>query len=245
MGVPVAGGFRKKELTGDPRDERHRTSAWIQTRENSILIDIGPEFRMQTLRAGLTRVDLLLITHEHTDHIGGLDDLRPFNYRQNQTIPVYTLPRSMEAIRKRFDYMFEPGKTPGSVDIDMQELNQTVQFRDCEITPLPVYHGNMEVMGFRVNDVSYVTDVNHIPEETARLIEGSRVLVLSGLRWEPSHPTHFTIPEAIEQSRKMNVEQTYLVHMSSHVKHETVSRCLPDDVLLAYDQLSVDIATES
>lgn len=240
MGVPVAGGFGREEPTGDSRDERYRTSAWVQTPEASILIDAGPEFRLQTLRAGMRHIDLLLLTHQHTDHVAGLDDLRPFNYMQESAIPTYTTKSCRDFILKRFSYMFGPDKTPGSVSLDLNVMNGPVTFRDCNITPLPVEHTkDMPVLGFRLNDLSYITDACHIPDETKALIEGSKLLVLNGLRWEPPHPTHFTIPEAVELATSLKVPMTYLVHISSYVKHQEVSDRLPPHVKLAYDQLSV------
>lgn len=241
MGVPVAGGFGREVPTGDPRDERYRCSAWVKTDQASILIDIGPEFRLQTLRSGLRRIDMLLITHEHTDHIIGLDDLRPFNYAQKSSIPVLTTQSCSEAIRQRFFYMFEPEKTRGSVDIDIMVPEGPRVFKDCLITPLPVKHGKMDVLGFRINDLSYVTDVNEIPDETADLIKGSKILVLSGLRWSPEHPTHLTIPQAIEVAKKLEVEKTYLIHMASSVIHKEISPLLPDNIELAYDELTITI----
>lgn len=239
MGVPVAGGFGPDFMNQDPRNHRYRCAAWIQTKERSLVIDAGPEFRLQTLRAGIKRIDALMLTHEHTDHIAGLDDLRAYNYAQKKAIPVYTNKKTEEEIRKRFSYMFPPDKTPGSVDLDFIPFTTTIQEGDCEITPLPVIHGQMEVMGFRINDLSYITDVNHIPEDTADKIRYSKVLVMSGLRWSPPHPTHFTIPEAIEVSRALNVRQTYLIHMSPYVNHEEIAQRLPDRVRLAFDQLEV------
>jgi len=240
MGVPVAGGFGKQD-TGDPRDERFRCSAWVRTDKTSILIDIGPEFRLQTLRSGLQRIDLLLITHEHIDHIGGLDDLRPFNYVQKHSIPVYTTQSCKESIMHRFDYMFEPNKTPGSVNIDIHVPDDTMTFQDCKITPLTVYHGSLKVYGYRINDLTYITDANSIPEKAKEQIKGSKMLVLNALRWTPEHPTHFTIPEAVELVRELDVPQTYLIHMSSHVNHEETNNKLPDNIRLAYDQLYVDL----
>lgn len=241
MGVPVAGGFGAEKMKGDPRDFRYRCSAWVVTKGQSILIDTGPEFRLQTIRSGLNHIDLLLITHEHTDHIAGLDDLRPFNYMQKKQIPVITTPNAEKSIRTRFNYMFEPNKTPGSVDVDFQEHKQQYDFEGISIIPLPVYHGEMMVYGFRIDDFSYVTDVNYIPPETKEKIKGSKVLVLSGLRWEPKHPTHYTIPEAVEVAEELGVEQTWLVHMSAHVNHEDVNKHLPRHVQLAYDQLEITI----
>jgi phosphoribosyl 1,2-cyclic phosphate phosphodiesterase len=241
MGVPVAGGFGPRYAGRDPRNQRYRCSAWIQSEERSLIIDTGPEFRLQTLRAGIRRIDALMITHEHTDHIAGLDDLRSYNYAQKKSIPVYTSQRTEEAIRHRYSYMFPPDKTPGSVDINFLPFHEPVMEGDCIIVPLPVLHGKMQVMGFRINDISYVTDVNHIPEETAEKIRGSKILVMSGLRWAPPHPTHYTIPEAIEVSDKLEVDQTYLIHMSPFVDHAEVAKKLPSRVKLAFDQLEVTV----
>lgn len=241
MGVPIAGGFRRGPVSHDARDQRYRTSVWIQTKEASIVIDTGPEFRLQTLRAGIQKIDLLLLTHEHTDHIAGLDDLRPYCYVQKKPIKTFTSEQCMDAIRTRFHYMFEPNKTPGSVSLDFTELKEKIQFKDCEITPLPVKHGGMDVMGFRVNDFAYITDTNFIPEETKKRIEGAKVMVMSGLRWEPEHPTHYTIPEAVQVADKMGVPLTYLIHMAPYVYHSETEKKLPDHVRLSYDQLELEI----
>jgi len=241
MGVPIAGGFGKDKLSGDPRNIRWRCSAWIRTPDASIIIDTGPEFRLQTLRSGITNIDLVLITHEHMDHIAGLDDLRPFCLKKNKTLPLYTTKEAGEAIKRRFEYMFGPNRYPGATSLDIQVLRKPVTFKDVTITPLPVKHGRVNVMGFRMNDISYLTDVKEIPEPTRKLIRGSRIMVLSGLRWEPEHPTHLTIPEARKLADEMNIPQTYLIHMNSYVNHEKSNRKLPEHVQLAYDQLTLEI----
>lgn len=241
MGVPVAGGFGYELIDGDPRNVRWRCSAWIESEEASIIIDTGPEFRLQTLRAGISQIDLVLITHKHMDHIAGLDDLRPFCYHQDQSIPVLTSSQSIRAIQSRFEYMFGPDRYPGATSVDLQEITRTTEFRDVEITPLPVRHGRIEVLGYRLNDIAYLTDVKAIPDETKKLIRGSKVMVLSGLRWAPEHPTHLTIPEAVEVAAELEIPDTYLIHMNSRVNHEEISRKLPGHVHLAYDQLRVEV----
>jgi phosphoribosyl 1,2-cyclic phosphate phosphodiesterase len=236
MGVPVAGGYCAQGPTNDARDIRWRTSAWVQTPKVSILIDAGPEFRLQSIRASIKKLDLLLITHEHTDHIAGLDDLRTYNYLQKGPIPTVTTPSCEASIKRRFNYMFGPDRTPGSVELDISTSEASFRVGDCVITPLPVSHGNLPVYGFRINDLAYITDANHIPDETMLLIKGCKVLVLNALRWEPSHPTHFTIPEAVAMANQTGIPQVFFVHMNSEVCHESSNFRLPTHMRLAYDQ---------
>jgi phosphoribosyl 1,2-cyclic phosphate phosphodiesterase len=242
MGVPVAGGFRREKLSHDPRNERTRCSAWIQVHGKSILIDAGPEFRIQSIRSQIKNIDYFLITHEHMDHISGIDDLRVYSYLNKAPIPAYTSGQCIESIRKRFDYMFGENKYPGSTSLDLKEVTSVFEIEEgIEITPLPVKHGNLDILGFRVNDFCYLTDVKHLPDETLELIKGSKVIALSALRWEPKHPTHLTIPEAVDVLENLNVPEAYLIHMNSYVDHEPANKKLPDHIKLAYDLLSIEI----
>lgn len=241
MGVPVAGGFGRERLGNDPRNQRTRCSVWLQTDESSVVIDVGPEFRIQTIRSDVRRIDLVLITHEHMDHIAGLDDLRSFNYSQQAPVPLLSSERTIHSIKTRFNYMFGDEKYPGSTSLDMSEINSYQTFQDLKIIPLPYKHGDIEVLGFRVNDFSYMTDVKEIPESTKEKVKGSKVLVLSGLRWAPKHPTHLTIPEAVEIANEIGVPKTYLIHMNSYVDHAETNKKLPDHIRLAYDQLEIEI----
>ncbi len=241
MGVPVAGGFGSEMLDGDPRNERYRCSAWVQYKGLSILIDVSPEFRLQTLRAGIKKIDLVLITHEHMDHISGLDDLRSYNYAQKSPIPLYTSDRTARAIKRRFDYMFGENKYPGSTSVDIQIATRPFEFRGVQIHPLQINHGSIDILGYKIGDLAYMTDTKKIPDKTKEQIRGCKVMVLSGLRWAPEHPTHLTIPEAVKLSEELGVEKTYLIHMNVYVNHNESSKKLPDHVDLAFDQLSIDI----
>lgn len=241
MGVPVAGGFGREKIGNDPRDQRTRCSVWLQTDKTSVVIDVGPEFRIQTIRSNIRHIDLVLITHEHMDHIAGLDDLRSYNYAQKGPIPLLSSKQALDSIKKRFDYMFGENRYPGSTSLDMEVISDKEQFHDLEITPLPYQHGDIEVLGYRVNDFSYMTDVKKIPQSTIEKAKGSKVLVLSGLRWSPEHPTHLTIPEAVEVSKEIGAERTFLIHMNAYVNHEETNRKLPKNIRLAYDQLEIEI----
>jgi phosphoribosyl 1,2-cyclic phosphate phosphodiesterase len=241
MGVPVAGGFRREKLAHDPRNERTRCSVWIQVNGKSILIDAGPEFRIQSIRARIKKIDYFLITHEHMDHISGIDDLRIYSYINDAPIPSYTSAQCIKSIEKRFDYMFGEDKYPGSTSLDLIEVNKPFKIDDIQITPLPVKHGSLDILGFRINDFSYLTDVKDISEETLTKIKGSKVIALSALRWEPEHPTHLTIPEAVEILEELKIPEAYLIHMNSYVDHEPTNRRLPENINLAYDQLCLEV----
>ncbi len=236
MGVPVAGGFSARKLRHDPRNIRSRCSLWVKTANASILIDAGPEFRMQSIYNRIPSIDYVLVTHEHMDHIAGLEDLRAYNYVQKKPIPVYGTKSCVESIRSRFDYMFGDAKYPGSTSLDLKVIAGPIHIDDVKVTPLPVTHGELSILGFRLNDLCYLTDVKVIPAETKKLIKGCKLLVLSGLRWEKEHPTHLTIPEAADLIQELEAEQGLLIHMNSEVDHEESNRKLPAHISLAFDQ---------
>lgn len=241
MGVPVAGGFLREKLAHDPRNERTRCSVWVQHHNRSVLIDASPEFRIQSIRSRIQHIDDVLLTHEHMDHIAGLDDLRVYSYKRDDDIPVYGSRQCLESVKKRFDYMFGENKYPGSASLGLREVSGSFLLGEVKVTPLPVRHGELEILGFRLNDFSYLTDVKHIPDETKEQIKGSKVIALSALRWEPDHPTHQTIPEALSVIDELEIPQAFLIHMNSYVDHEPTNLRLPAHVRLAYDQLEISI----
>ena len=242
MGVPVAGGFMRDKLFHDPRNERSRCSVWIQTETLSFLIDVGPEYRLQSIRSGIKHIDFVLVTHEHMDHIGGLDELRMYNYINKGPISVYTTATSVQSIQSRFDYMFGDHKYPGSTSLNLSVIENPIQFEDVKITPLPVKHGDLDILGFRINDTAYLTDVSAIPDGTRQMIEGCSTIILSALRWEPAHPTHLTIPDAVEIIEQLGIPRGYLIHMNSYVDHEKTNKLLPSHIKLAFDMQTIEIS---
>lgn len=236
MGVPVAGGFSARKLRHDPRNIRSRCSLWVKTTTASLLIDAGPEFRMQSIHNRIPRIDYVLITHEHMDHIAGLEDLRSYNYVQKKPIPVYGSESCLKSIRSRFGYMFGDEKYPGSTSLDLRIIDEPIYIDNVKITPLPVTHGKLDILGYRLNDFCYLTDVKFIPDETKKLITGCKLMVLSGLRWEREHPTHLTIPEAAELIQELEADRGLLIHMNSEVDHAESNQKLPDHISLAFDQ---------
>lgn len=241
MGVPVSGAFGL-DLLKDARDFRYRCSIWIQYNGLSIVVDTGPEFRLQTIRAGIKHIDLLLFTHEHNDHVIGLDDLRPYNHMQKGPIHALASESCMQSIKRRFYYMFEPEKTPGSVDLEfVSEAWIKEKYPTLDLEILPVDHTYTNVWGYRIGDFSYVTDAKRIPDYTMHKLEGSKILVLNALRWSPPHPTHFTIPEAVEIAERVGAEKTYLIHMNSYVTHAETEHKLPNNIHLAYDTLELEL----
>ncbi|PDH57095.1 MAG: MBL fold metallo-hydrolase [Rhodothermaeota bacterium MED-G12] len=239
MGVPVAGGFYKRELVADSRNMRSRCSAWIQQDGFSLVIDVGPEFRLQSISAGITQIDAVLITHEHMDHVAGIDDLRMYNYIQKDSIPLYTTPSAIESIKSRFHYLFGAGRYPGSTRVQLHAIHDPIQVGPFAITAIPAKHGELDIIGFKINDLCYLTDVKEIPEESKSLLKDVQVIILSALRWEPEHPTHLSIPDAVDLISELGIPEAYLIHMNGQTKHGPSNKRLPDHVKLAYDQQTI------
>ena len=243
QGVPVIGCQCVVCKSKDPRDRRYRTAAFIESKSGNIAIDVGPDFRQQMLSVDARSLDAILITHEHNDHIAGLDDVRPFNFRQNSKMKVFTLPRVAKDIRSRFSYIFAEEPYPGAPRISIQEIEpyQSIRVGEIEILPLSVLHGNLEVLAFQIKDLVYITDANSIPPKTMTQIKGTKTLILNALHHR-KHYSHFNLTEAIAMAQKIGASQTYLTHVSHDMGlyHEITPK-LPEHIHLAYDGLSIEL----
>ena len=195
---------------------------------------------MQMLREGIKKLDAVLFTHEHKDHTAGLDDIRPFNFYQQADIPIFTRQEVLEQLQREYAYIFSDKKYPGVPQVSCVEIDHhPFQINGIGITPIPVLHYKLPVFGFRIGDFSYITDANHIPEESLAILEGSEILVLNALQKEP-HIAHFTLDQAIEQAQRIGAKKTYFTHISHRLgKHAAVEKELPDGIFLAYDGLKL------
>lgn len=238
MGVPMVGCDCRVCRSTDAHDRRLRTSALIDCGGLRILIDTSSDYRQQMLRAGVSGLDAVLYTHHHVDHILGLDDLRSFNLLHRCAIPIYGLPETLENIQRIFSYAFHPENADYALPrLELNPLDDSpFSIRGVEITPIPLKHGKMTVLGFRIGDFAYCTDVNFIPDESFTLLRNLKVLILDALRFKP-HPTHFSVEEAIAAARKIGARETYFTHISHQIHHEETEAQLPEGIHLAYDGL--------
>jgi len=243
QGIPVIGSDHPVCLSTDTRDKRLRVSVWMHWEGHSYVIDCGPDFRQQMLTCGAQTVDGILFTHEHADHTAGLDDIRPYNFRQGP-MPVFAHNRVMENLRKRFDYIFEEvNKYPGAPSVKPIEIHNDEPFAIGNKTAIPieVWHARLQVFGFRVDDFAYLTDVKIIFESEIEKLKGIRVLVINALREEP-HSSHFNLQEALDFINLVRPERAYLTHISHTMGfHAEVEKKLPPNVFLAYDNLEITI----
>lgn len=243
QGIPVIGSDHPVCKSTDSKDKRLRVSVWLSWEDYSFVLDCGPDFRQQMLASNCQKVDGILFTHEHADHTAGIDDIRPFNFRQGP-LPFFAHSRVIQNLKKRFDYVFETvDKYPGAPSVTTQEVVNNVPFAigNKMVTPIDVLHGDLQVFGYRVEDFAYLTDVKTIQESEIKKLRGLKVLVINALREEP-HQTHFNLKEALDFITLIQPEKTYLTHISHLLGfHEEVQKKLPENVFLAYDNLEITI----
>jgi phosphoribosyl 1,2-cyclic phosphate phosphodiesterase len=240
QGIPVITCNCVVCRSDDYRNKRLRVSVLIETADKTIVIDSGPDFRYQMLRANVQDLDAILYTHEHKDHVAGLDDIRPFNYLLKKNIDIYATERVQHGLRKEFSYIFAEVKYPGLPQIEMHTISdQSFYIGNTEIKPLDIMHYKLPILGFRIGDFTYITDAKTVPEETVEKIKGTKLLVINALQNE-HHISHFTLDEAIEFAQRIGAEATYFTHMSHNLGlHEDVEKELPKNIKLAYDGLTL------
>ncbi|SFH46481.1 MBL fold metallo-hydrolase [Pedobacter insulae] len=241
QGIPVIGCSCEVCLSADLRDKRLRVSVLIET-DKTIVIDSGPDFRYQMLRAGVKDLDAILYTHEHKDHVAGLDDIRPFNYLLKKRIAIYATERVQEALQREFSYIFADTKYHGLPQIDMHTVNsQSFIVGETVVTPIEVMHYKLPVIGYRIRDFTYITDAKTVSGNSLSKIKGTKYLVINALQKE-DHISHFTLKEAIAFSEKVGAEMTYFTHMSHNLGlHANIENELPPHIRLAYDGLTISI----
>lgn len=242
QGVPMIGCDCEVCSSADPRDHRLRSSVMIEAEETRVVIDAGPDFRYQMLREGVKDIDAILLTHEHTDHIMGLDDVRAFNYFCSKSIEVWATERVQRVVRKNFDYAFAEKPYPGAPRITLRTIgNESFKVGNTEIIPIFGRHFTLPITGFRIGPVAYLTDFNRIEEGELEKLRGVEVLVINALR-HTRHISHFTLSEATEIARRVEAPKTFFTHISHqlglHAKEEPL---LPEGMHLAYDRLTVEI----
>ncbi len=245
VGVPTIGCGCRVCRSPDPRDRRLRPSILVRYNDRCVLVDTTPDFRQQALRAGLDRLDAVLFTHAHADHVMGLDDVRPLNHVMRGPIPVYGSPHTLAAIRRIFDYIFSDLPSESSVPrLELHTLDgRPFDLFGLEVTPVPLKHGRGDVYGFRFGAAAYLTDHSEIPEGSLALLEGLDVLFLDALRHRP-HPTHTTVARALEYVERLKPRRAFLTHICHDLAHEETERNLPPHVRLAYDGLEITVTGE-
>ena len=254
-GIPVLGCDCEVCSSPNPKNRRNRTGVWVKGSDGqSGIIDISSEFRVSSLQYGLKTVDWLLLTHTHSDHISGLDDLRIFSQRHGKATPIYADQRSIEDVKYRFAYAFNSTKNYGGgvPQFDMHEIknefsnDRSNNFSNefylgtTKIVPLPILHGPESILGFRLNDFAFITDVTVIPDSTIVMMQGLEALALDCLRPDP-HSTHLGLDQAIEYAKKIGAQKTYFIHMTHELEHEATEKKLPEGIFMAYDGLTLNL----
>lgn len=241
QGVPVIACQCRVCKSNSMKDKRLRSSVLVQLEECNIVIDAGPDFRYQMLRQDVKKLDAILITHSHKDHIAGLDDVRSYNYLQKQPMDIYASIRDQETIKQEFSYAFREHSYPGVPVIHLHDIQEKICIKDVMVEVLPVLHLKMEVYGFKIGDFAYITDANFIPPETMAKLLDCKVIVLNALRKE-EHVSHFNLNDAIKILEFLRPEKAYLTHISHLMGlYQDIEKVLPSFISLAYDGLDIEI----
>jgi phosphoribosyl 1,2-cyclic phosphate phosphodiesterase len=224
----------------DPKDKRLRTSAYIEYEGLKLVIDAGPDFRQQMLREDICKIDAILLTHQHKDHTGGLDDVRAYNYFQHIGMPIYSEERVQNSLRQEYAYAFKEEKYPGVPDYDLHTIDENpFTIKEIEIIPIRAMHYTLPVLGFRFGKLGYITDANYISDAEIEKLKGVSVFVINTIRREP-HISHFSLSQAIEVCEKVGARRSYLTHLSHQIEcHSELAKALPDGISPAYDGLKV------
>ncbi|MBC8987898.1 MBL fold metallo-hydrolase [Pedobacter sp. N36a] len=240
QGIPVITCNCAVCQSADHKNKRLRVSVLLEMGDKTIVIDSGPDFRYQMLRANVKDLDAILYTHEHKDHVAGLDDIRPFNYLLKKNIDIYATTRVQDALKREFSYIFADTHYPGLPQIELHTItDQPFEIGNTTVIPLNIMHYKLPILGFRIHDFTYITDAKTISEETIAKVKGTKILVINALQHE-EHISHFTLKEAVAFAQKIGAEMTYLTHISHNLGlHEEVERELPENIKLAYDGLSL------
>lgn len=239
-GIPMIGCDCTVCTSKNPKDNRLRSSILVQSNKTSLIVDTTPDFRYQMLRTHTRRLDAVLFTHPHKDHMAGLDDIRAFNFFSQKAMDIYANSLTEEAVKRDFYYAFADKKYPGVPELNLITIDEKpFVIEDIPVQPILVYHHKMPVFGFRFGDFTYITDANRIEEDQKALIRGSKVLVLNALRKE-AHISHFTLQEAVDLANELDIPEVYFTHISHQLGlHDTINQELPPHIQLAYDGLDL------
>ncbi len=242
QGVPVIGCTCETCTSQDKKDKRLRSSVLITVGDKNILIDAGPDFRQQMLTFGVLHLDAILLTHEHNDHIIGMDDIRPFNYLQNSALTIYAEERVCAAIRREFAYAFDENPYPGVPQFALQPIsNDPFNYADIHIVPIRGMHSNLPVLGYRLGDIAYLTDMNYILDEEMHKLSGTKILIINALRIR-EHYSHFHLQAALDIVAVIQPMRAYITHISHEMGlYEDSFAALPENVILAYDNMEIFI----
>lgn len=240
-GVPTLGCTCAVCTSTDPKNKRMRSSVYVESGGRRFLIDCGTDFRTQAVTNGIADIDFVLVTHSHADHVNGLDDLRAYNMVHKHPVTIYGPSETLDEIRRRFAYCFRPAPPGGGIpELDLVTMPSILQEAGMEIIPIPVFHGQALITGYRLGRFAYVTDTSNIPDSSVEMLRGVDVLITSALRRRP-HPTHMSLGEAIEVSARIGAPRTYFTHICHDLDHSSINAQLPPGVQLAYDGLTLEV----